>query len=242
MTASHQSWAADEHDVNSRALQRYATTLRQMKYRLFDPNGDHGTVILNWTGDVVYEFDRMARAFHATAREAADRLKQNSAIGVDGWPPHDFLAYPVAFLYRHALELHMKAVILAGAPVFEFRGLAAVDRASLLKEHSLEFLRSDFERVFETFRWNWDFGVPDLRTIDDFRELLREFQTVDARSFAFRYPITTKGEAALPRGFRMNVFAFADVLDPVLFALGGLPGAADDALQAMYEARAETYE
>lgn len=216
--------------------------LKTMKYRLFDPSGDHGTVILNWTGDVVYDFDRMARAFHATGRNAADKLKQNAAIGVDGWPPHDFLAYPVAFLYRHALELHMKAVILAGAPVFEFRRLAAVDRPALLKEHSLEFLRVDFERVFEAFRWNWDFGVPELQTVGDFRELLRQFQMVDGRSFAFRYPVTTKGDASLPRGFRMKVFAFADMLDPVLFALGGLPAAADEALQAMCETRSESSE
>jgi hypothetical protein len=213
-----------------------------MKHHLFDPGGDHGTVILNWTGDVVYEFNRIGRAYHTTGREAAGRLKLNTAIGVDGWPPHDFLAYPVLFLYRHALELHMKAIILAGAPVFDLRRLPAVDRVALLNTHNLEFLRADLERVFAAFRWNWDFGFPTLRSVEEFGELLNEFQSIDSRSFTFRYPVTTKGTPALPHGFRMNVFAFADLLDPLLFALSGLPSLAEETLQAMYEAQNESWE
>ncbi len=126
------------------------------KAKLFDRTGSHGTVILNWTGDEVFEFERMARAFHETGRQAADRLV-NLEIGVDGWPLHDFLAYPVVFLYRHALELHMKAIILAGAPVFVLRKQAQIDRNALFNEHSFERLRQDFERVFGEFLWSWHF-------------------------------------------------------------------------------------
>jgi len=202
------------------------------KAKLFDRSGNSGTVILNGTGDQVFEFDRLARAFHDTGRQAADRLI-NLEIGVDGWPLHDFLAYPVVFLYRHALELHMKAIILAGAPVFVLRKQPQIDRNVLFNDHSFERLGHDFERVFGEFRWSWDFGYDELRSIADFRDLLRQFQAVDARSVAFRYPQN------MPRGFRVNVFRFADLLDPLLFALRGLPLAAEESLEVMYESRAE---
>jgi hypothetical protein len=70
-----------------------------------------------------------------------------------------------------------------------------------------------------------------------------EFQDVDKRSFAFRYPVTRKGEASLERGFRFKLFRFADVLNGLFPTLiGAAIGTRDeyeDTIQAMGEAQEE---
>jgi hypothetical protein len=202
------------------------------KKRLFADNGrPHGTVVLNWHGTPEREFSYFAEAFHLVAQDAAAALRQDPHFGLDGIPIDDFRAYPVVFLYRHALELYMKAVILVGSPMLRIKGMACVDRRALLKTHSLDKLRQDLEQVFEAYEWEWDLGAPHFRSLEDFRKTVAELHAVDAGSYAFRYPLDTKGDASLTAHFRFNLFEFCEVLDSLFPVLEGAAIGAYEELQ-----------
>src|SRR5919109_998480 len=144
---------------------------------LFVDQGEHGTVVLNWHGTPEEEFTYFAEAFHEVARKAAVDLSHNRLFG--RMPLEDFKAYPVVFMYRHALELHMKAVILAGSQMLP---PPKIDRVRLFKTHSLDVLRQDVERVFDAYEWDWELGVPHFKTLEDFRQAIAELASVDVGS------------------------------------------------------------
>lgn len=206
---------------------------------LFVDKGEHGTVVLNWHGTPQEEFTYFAEAFHDVARSTAEELSKNPRFGLHGIPMEDFKAYPVVYMYRHALELHMKAVILAGSMMLSS---PKVDRDTLLKTHSLDLLRLDVERVFEAYNWDWDLSVPHFENLDDFRQAIAELVSVDAGSYAFRYPVDTKGKASLASHFRFNLFEFCETLDGLLRVLKGATIGAYEEFQAMAEAAAEARE
>jgi hypothetical protein len=213
---------------------------RTKKNRLFVDDGKHhGTVVLNWHGTPEREFSYFAEAFRLVAQDAVVALRQNPHFGLDGIPIEDFRAYPVVFLYRHALELYMKAVILVGSPMLAIKGMAEVDRQRLLNTHSLDALRRDLERVFEAYGWDWELGSPHFRSLDDFRKTIAELHAVDTRSDAFRYPLDTKGGASLASHFRFDLFTFCEVLDSLFPALEGATIGAHEELRATLEAMAE---
>lgn len=210
------------------------------KNRLFaDSEIPHGIVVLNWHGQSEEEFKLFAKAYHQTAKEAIDRLREKKQFGLFGNPIDDFLAYPVVFLYRHALELNMKAVILAGTPMVQIRGEKPIKRESVLRMHSLEKLRQAIESVFAAYDWKWDLGTPHFRSLTDFRKVITEFATVDAGSYTFRYPTDTEGKPALNDYFRFNIFDFCEALDDLLPVLNGLAYGAYEELQAAYREMAE---
>ncbi|MGD0009985.1 MAG: hypothetical protein ABSE93_15745 [Terriglobia bacterium] len=192
------------------------------KKRLFVNNGrPHGTVVLNWHGTSERDFTDFAEAFHIMAKESVAALREKPQFGLYGNPTEDFRAYPVVFLYRHALELYMKAVLLIGSPMLSIKGQQEVDRQKLLTTHRLDKLMPELERIFDAYGWEWDLGTEHFRTLDDFREVIAEFQDVDTRSYAFRYPLDTKGSAMLGPDFRFNIFEFCDVLDELFPVLEG---------------------
>jgi hypothetical protein len=137
----------------------------------------------------------------------------------------------------------MKAVLIVGTKMLALRCEPEVDRKRLLSRHELDWLRSEVERVFVVYGWGWDSGNKHLLSVKDLRDVIAEFHKVDERSFAFRYPVTTKGEASLQEGFRFNVFHFADVLNGLFPTLLGAASGAryeyDAVLQALGEAQEE---
>jgi hypothetical protein len=211
------------------------------KKRLFVDKGlPNSTVYLNWHDTPEKEFTFFAEAFYKVAQEVVAALRQNNLFGTI--PIEDFRAYPVVFLYRHALELYMKAVILVGAPMLAVKEMTEIDRHRLLKTHNLELLREDLEQVFEAFEWDWNLGTSHFKSLDDFRKIIAELHAVDAGSYAFRYPLDTKGKASLPTRFSFDLFEFCEVLDSLFPVLEGAAIGAYEELQATYEAMAEARE
>ncbi len=210
------------------------------KKRLFAGKAQaDGMVVLNWHGTPDLEFALFAESFHFVGQEAVAALRQNPHFGLDGIPIQDFRAYPIVFLYRHALELYMKTVILTGSPVLSIAGLAAVEREQLLTTHSLQKLGELLEQVFHAYEWKWDLGTDQFRSLDDFRRTIAELNEIDAGSYAFRYPVDTKGRDSLKRDFRFNVFDFCEVMDGLLNALQGATYAAYEELDATRELNRE---
>jgi len=213
------------------------------KKRLFVDKGQpHGTVVLNWHGTFGKEFTYFAEAFYLVAKDAVAKLRQNHSFGLHCLPLKDFQAYPIVFLYRHAFELYMKAVILIGSPMLSITNRTKVDRETLLKTHSLEFLRQELERIFEAYEWDWDLGVHNFQSVSDFRKIISEFQEIDAKSSAFRYPVDTKGGPSLESHFRFNLFEFCEILDDLLLALEGACIGAYEELQVTFEQMEEIWQ
>jgi hypothetical protein len=110
----------------------------------------------------------MAEAFYAAAKEGIEKLQANRHFGLDRTPIDDFQPYPVIFLYRHALELSMKALLRVGAGMLALKGLEPTNEQTLRETHSLNWLREDVERVFKAYGWKWNCGNKHFRTVDDY--------------------------------------------------------------------------
>lgn len=208
--------------------------------RLFHKNGNpDGTVILNWHDSPEEEFTFYAEAYHIVAKEAVAALQKNFQIGSCRSPIDDFRAYPVVFLYRHALELYMKAVILTAEPMLKIKDIGGINREDILQTHSLETLKQKLYKVFDVYEWDWDLGSTHFRTQEDFHKIIAELHEVDKGSHAFRYPLDRKGNASLTPCFEFNLFEFCRMLDELFPALEGAAFAAYEDLQLEYELIAE---
>jgi hypothetical protein len=210
--------------------------------KLFKDHGIHGTVILNYTETPEDQFTWYGEAFHSAGSALVQALKADDHFGADGYPPDSFKAAPIVYLYRHAMELYLKAIIKAGAGAFVLRGEPIIDMTTVSSTHSLQVLLSDVERIFAAFGWDWDFGLPHFRSLADFRSIVGELQSIDAHSDAFRYPTKRDGSAALNRCFRFNLFTFCETLDPIYQMLDGRAYHADETVQLEREAQQEAME
>ncbi len=104
-------------------------------------------------------------------------------------------AYPVVFLYRHALELALKNIIYKAASLAVFQRLDAID-AKLYNTHDLTTLAKQSRQVLLTL-FPQD---PDLNRIaDELLPLAKDFALIDPDSFAYRYPIDRNGQPAVSR-------------------------------------------
>ncbi len=209
---------------------------------LFDKAGTQNEIVLlNWHNTPEEEFTLYAEAYHTVGKEAVAAFKNYQDAGIHKVPIDDFRAYPVVFLYRHSLELYMKAVILTAAPMLKMRNSVETNRDKLLNTHSLDSLRRKIEQVFEAYEWDWDFGTPHFRTLEDFRNIISELHEVDKGSYVFRYPLDTKGSASLSFGFEFNLFKFCEILDCLLPVLESVAFAAYEELQLAYDIMSEYY-
>jgi len=189
--------------------------------------------------DVVFNFRCRAiddlSAFAAGYHEAGKTLisKMESAPGY-----RDYEGYPILFLYRHALELYLKAIVYRGAQLLGLISDEKPNTEKLLTNHKLIRLLPTIEAIFRAVEWKWDFEVSGLKSFDDFADLIREIEKIDPQSYCFRYPVNTTGEAALSKHFVVNVVNFGKKMDSVLDLLSGavtgLQERWDDTAEVMY--------
>lgn len=179
------------------------------------------------------EFGIFAHAYHSAAQELVTQMK--SRIGC-----LDYEAYPILFLYRHAFELYLKAIVLKGAALAKLLSDENIDYSMIAANHNLTYWMPAIQVIWKVEGWEWDFGISQVKTFEDFKRIVMELERVDPSSFAFRYPVDKKLRAALPHHFCFSLFAFAEQLDPVLETLDGavtgLEAHWDHAAEIVYEA------
>lgn len=120
------------------------------------------TVVLNWHGTPEEEFTYLANAFHRVAKDAL-RARKRDPARFRGM--YQFHAYPIVYLYRHALELHLKAVVLTGAPMLELRGQTPMTKQRVLSTHKLRDLTPEVERVVKACGFRWNLGNKSFRNV-----------------------------------------------------------------------------
>src|SRR5260370_40504105 len=141
--------------------------------RLFRRVGrkNHGAVVLNWVGTPEREYTWYGEAFHEAGRSLVEQLKNDPQFGLGGFPPDSFKAVPIVHLYRHAMELYLKGIVLMGGAILPLRGQTEIDN-EIFRNHGLKRILQDVERIFEAFGWDWNFELKGFRSIADFRSVI----------------------------------------------------------------------
>lgn len=171
------------------------------------------------------ELGYYAGAFLEAARTLVRSLRRRGGFS-------KVAAAPVLFMYRHSIELYLKAIIVAGD-----RSLAASpdDDEKLFKtlgSHQLLPLLSRVEDVFKLVGWEWHWPLnPLVETTEHARELLGKFDNLDPGSFAFRYPVDKRGRRSIATDVHFNLESVVAALDALAEALE----TADFGLEAVLE-------
>jgi hypothetical protein len=217
---------------------------RKRRPNLFaDDGSDRGIALLNWRNRPEEELCYFADAYHQTAKGAIENLRELPNFGRRGVGIDDFLAYPALFLYRHALELHLKNILLVGADMLKLKEEPETPKR-IWETHNVKTLGAEVERVFAAYGWNWNLGAEQFTSVSDFRSLLQQLTVMDPKSFSFRYPISPDRAPHLPEGATFNLFTVAENMDALLECLSGAGDAAraelDGHLEALHEALSES--
>jgi hypothetical protein len=190
----------------------------------------HGNVVLSFTPRPIDDLEAFALGY----REAGKNLA-NQMAAAKGYADYD--GYPILFLYRHALELYLKAIVYRGARLVGLISPQSVNTEKLFHRHSLAPLLPSIQAIFK--QMNWNFEGSGLASYDDFADFVRGLDEIDPGSYAFRYPIDRSGQAHLPHHFVLNVVEFAGRMDTLLEFLEGAATGIGEEWRAELEAQHE---
>jgi len=203
-------------------------------HSLFRTGSSYGNVVLNFQDAASSEFGVYARAFHTAGQALFERMFAKSSY-------NSLEGCPIIFLYRHALELYLKAIVLHGEAILRMNGKTLLTNRSLLQKHSLLPFLPLLKQTFEAVSWTWELDIEGLHTFEEVEELLRDFERVDLGSYTFRYPIDKQGNPSVPHHFVVHMPTFCKRMDALLEALEaalmGLEIAEERMLEAAYVAQ-----
>jgi hypothetical protein len=188
-----------------------------------------GNVVFSFRGNPIHDLVGFAVGYREAAKVLAVRFKGNAYADYDG--------YPVLYLYRHSLELLLKAVVYRGAMLMGLIGKQQPEVPGLFSKHDLRRLLPAVRAIFKAMRWDFE-GTP-FATFEEFERVIGQVDEIDSGSYAFRYPMKTTGEAHLPHHFVMNVANFGETMDILLGYLEGAADLLDETFQAEAEASYE---
>ena len=146
-----------------------------------------------------------------SCHKAAKKLTGSLQLGLN--PLGDFDAYPVLIMYRHAVELFMKAMILGEGGNFLER---KPDEISVSKSRSVSWLAQFVMQIVTALGCEEEFRCAGVQNLADFKRLVGEVNEIDAMNLTFvpgRNPMTH-----LPDLFR-RLDALLDLLDSTADAL-----------------------
>jgi hypothetical protein len=182
---------------------------------------------ISFTGNPLGDFGVFAKGYAYAANSLAEKLLQAPQFA-------DYQAYPVVFLYRHALELSLKHIIYSSVRIAAFRRIRDVEHR-LHNDHDVQRLAQIAGHLLERL-------LPEDRGLhkafSDAKRTAREFSQIDPRSYAYRYPVDISGKQSTERHQVVNLRAVAQTMSSILELLGtihfGLSIELDDA-QAVYD-------
>lgn len=199
---------------------------------------DEGSVIIQDGSNTVVSLEVLGEAYHEFAKAGVAALKTNTWFCRSKSLSAAYIALPVLFTYRHAVELYLKAMVIAGRPL-----LASPPNDELIyHDHNLEKLRPYVEEIFARLKWGWNTKVDGLRSVHDFRRLVGRFGSLDHDSTKTRFTVTTSGKTAWKDWKQINVFEIAKALDPVLAQLGQVASTIQEVINENTQAEAEARE
>jgi hypothetical protein len=150
-----------------------------------------------------------ARSFHIAAKRLA------AAFSTEPEPFGDSAAFPVLFMYRHAVELHMKTLVLGAGSNFI---AVKPDELSVYKTHSLSWLAQFVCQIITAVGWEDEFKCQGVENLADFKALIETINSVDPGSYTYRCPVDPRSEASL-REFGRRMDALVELLSSTADAL-----------------------
>ncbi len=134
-----------------------------------------------------------AHSFHI----AAKRLSATLEFGTG--PFAEFDVAPVIFLYRHALELHLKAIVLG-----EGGNLLATkpDPISISNSHSLPWLMNFVWKILVALGWEKEFRSEGVDGFAELKAVLANMNDADPGSHVFRWPVDPRSPAVVQEFIR----------------------------------------
>lgn len=156
-----------------------------------------------------YEFGNFAKGYKFAANLVAQELIDNN------FP--DYQAYPVVFLYRHALELQLKGIIYGVEKLLYVQHIEDL-KNELYNNHNLLNLSDKAQTAIKNAFPN---DVKLNKLLEDVVRLSSEFNDIDPNSFSFRYPINNinPGEHPHKNNLLVNLHSIAIQMNNLLSEL-----------------------
>jgi hypothetical protein len=139
---------------------------------------------------------------------------------------------PVIFTYRHALELHLKAIVLCEGGNF----LATrPDALSIYNTHSVSWLAQFICQIVTALKWETQFRCEGIETLTEFKAVIEELNAADPGSYVFQPPIGAEVRNDPPDRVNQTIGDFARRMDALLDLLDSTA----DALAAEWDTRSK---
>lgn len=175
---------------------------------MYIPQSHRGSFCVGLSKNPRSEFSIYARGYF----EAAELLA-STTMNAPSFP--DYAAYPIVFLYRHAIELDLKACIYNSALLSHISSKPELDH-SLINEHNLCNLAKRAKRITDTLFQSDESLKEFMKQVVSATEYIH---TIDPQSFAFRYPIQRGGA---PSFSVQQPFGLMETRDKIRFLHHGL--------------------
>lgn len=173
-----------------------------MKY---DSGHTHSGFSLGFSHTPRSDFGIFAKGYYRAARKVSEAL-----LGQGHFP--DYEAYPVVFLYRHALELNLKNIIYKAALLSAFHRMSDID-GTLYSAHKLPPLASRAAQVLQKL-FPEDPGIRSIA--DDLEYVAQDFSEIDDASFTYRYPIQKDGSPVVAQTQNVDLAGLSSRMNGIL--------------------------
>ena len=173
----------------------------------YDQSSGHGSFVIHFRDRPTEDFGVFAKGYGRAARTLAETLLER--------PFPDYAAYPVVFLFRHALELHLKGVVVQGVRLDSLTQRQRVED-KLRCIHRLEPLYDAASKILRILFANDSTMEAFLAKLEG---TISEFGRLDPDSFTFRYPVNKSGIAPTATAIRLNLRDLLGRLEEVLDGL-----------------------
>ncbi len=177
----------------------------------YDDISNFNSIDILFKDKPVEAFGVFAESYHLSAKKLAeDMLSRRFSV---------YEPYPMIFLYRHSIELHLKNILFSSAILANYKDIDGLtDRID--KTHNLSFLldkvRDILFRLFPENIWLKSFLDDKLTPI------VKEYMDIDSGSFSFRYPTNSQGQCSTKPNICINVESMYKNLEPILEGLDAI--------------------
>jgi len=174
------------------------------------------------------DFGIFAYGYACAASKLAEELMSR------GYRFRDYEAYPIVFLYRHALELYLKNIIYKSGLLAAFKNMENID-SKLDNRHDLNILSEKATKILKILFPN-DHGLE--LALDKILQISHEFSEIDPNSYSYRYPIDRKGNASTKHHQVVNLESLYKTMTILLEDLDAIDlgiGIETDKAQKLYE-------
>jgi len=197
--------------------------------RFFSEKRFHGNVVFNFMRFPKGELAAYGRSYHQAAQILVKHMASTHYRDPD--------ACPVVFLYRHAVELYLKAIIHWGNSLLQLNSKPVEPHRNIFTEHRLRVLLKSVKPILESQRSLSRWGDSHFSCFRDVEKVIGELEGFDPGSYSFRYPIDTTGtKATLPHHLLFSVIAFGEKFDHLLNILDGMTTMVYEEFHAQAEA------